>query len=140
MRRLIPVCVFAIALIPAWASASACQGADLALTSLTVASVTHGRYLTSYHLVGTVTNVGNVAQNPGAMQFVDVKQYGQRLDDRGVAPLGPGHSYTVAYVWRRAVDAGNGTTALDFRLRPVSASAQPEGACSSARADLGTLF
>jgi hypothetical protein len=90
------------------------------MTSVSVHSVTKTRFLNEYRVVGTVTNVGGAMQGSNVLQFVDINQYGSRLDDRGVPPLAPGQSYSVAYVWNRSVDAGNWTTPLSFHLRGVA--------------------
>jgi len=120
MTRLLPLVFLALSQLPIGSAASACAGPDLTVTSIRVASVHHGRYLISYRLVATVTNVGRAVQVSNVLQFLDVKQYGKRLDDRGIPPLRPGQSYKVVYVWRRAIDAGKGTTPLNFRIRVVS--------------------
>jgi hypothetical protein len=135
MIRTAALMLFAIAQLPMAAVAATCDGANLTVTHVIVASVTRTRYLKLYHVTATVTNVGNAAQPANMLQFTDVKQYGDRLDDRGIPPLGPNQSYTVSYTWRRAVDAGNWTTPLDFQIRPVAPMAGAEacvpGALSS---------
>jgi hypothetical protein len=130
MIRISTLAVAALALAPIAAGAQACTGPDLALTSLRVQSVAKGQYLNSYQIAGIVTNLGASAQSGDVLQFVDINQYGHRLDDRGVPPLGPGQSYTVTYVWKRAVDAGDWTTPLSFHIRPVTPSASQ---CSSGK-------
>ena len=120
MTRLLPLVFLALSQLPIGTAASACGGADLTVSSLRVASVHNGRYLISYRLEATATNAGRAAQVSNVLQFLDVKQYGKRLDDRGIPPLRPGQSYKVVYVWQRAVDAGKGTTPLNFRIRVVS--------------------
>lgn len=120
MTRLFPLVFLAVSQLPIGTAASACDGPGLVVASIRVASAHHGRYLISYRLVATVTNVGQAAQGSNVLQFLDVKQYGKRLDDRGIPPLRPAQSYKMVYVWRRAVDAGKGTTPLNFRIRVVS--------------------
>jgi hypothetical protein len=120
MTRALTAALFILAQAPVVAASSTCAGPDLAMTSVSVQGVTKTRFLNKYRVVGTVTNVGGAAQGANVMQFVDISQYGNRLDDRGVPPLAPGQSYTVAYVWNRSVDAGSGTTPLTFRLRGVA--------------------
>jgi subtilase family serine protease len=117
---------------PVLAAASTCAGPDLAVTSVSVQSVTKTRYLNKYRVVGTVTNVGSDVQSSNVLQFVDINQYGDRLDDRGVPPLAPGQSYTIAYVWKRSVDAGNRTTPLSFHLRGVAPQPVSLNDCSPA--------
>ena len=128
--------LIAIALVvgqaPIVAAASTCAGPGLAVTSVSVQNVTKTRYLNKYRVVGTVTNVGDATQPSNVLQFVDINQYGDRLDDRGVPPLAPGQSYVVAYVWNRAVDAGNGTTPLTFRLRGVAPLTEAISECNVA--------
>ncbi len=126
MARTLILGFLLISQAPTGAAASVCSGADLAMTSVTVQSVAKTQFLNNYRLVGTVTNVGGTTQPSNVLQFVDINQYGNRLDDRGVPPLAPGQSYTVAYVWKRAVDAGSFTTPLTFHLRgvPVSPGAE----------------
>jgi hypothetical protein len=120
MFRALTAALFILAQAPVLATAATCAGADLAMTSVSVQSVTKTRFLNEYRVVGTVTNVGGAMQGSNVLQFVDINQYGSRLDDRGVPPLAPGQSYSVAYVWNRSVDAGNWTTPLSFHLRGVA--------------------
>lgn len=127
MIRITAVALFVLAQIPVGAQA-ACDGANPAITSVTLHGMTHTRYLDLYRVTATVTNVGGSAQSGNVLQFVDVAQYGARLDDRGIPPLAPGQSYTVAYVWPRSADAGRLTSPLDFHVRLVSPQAD---ACSS---------
>ena len=119
MIRTAALTLFFVAQLPMGGVAATCGSSNLTVTHVTVASVTRTRYLNLYHVTATVTNRGS-AQPASAMQFTDVKQYGDRLDDRGVPPLAPNQSYTISYTWRRAVDAGNWTTPLEFQIRPVS--------------------
>jgi hypothetical protein len=120
MIRILTVALFILTQAPVVAAASTCAGPDLAMTSVSVQRVTKTRFLNEYRVVGTVTNVGGARQGSNVLQFVDINQYGNRLDDRGVPPLAPGQSYTIAYVWNRSVDAGSGTTPLTFQLRGVA--------------------
>jgi hypothetical protein len=112
-------------------AAAACSSASPAVTAVTLQSVTRTPYLNLYKVSATVTNSGGEAQSGDVLQFVDVVQYGGRLDDRGIPPLGPGQSYTVTYVWPRSADAGKLTSPLNFRIRYVG----PSGAqsCTSSR-------
>ncbi len=120
MTRSIAAAVFALSLLPVGATAASCAGADPAITSVALQGVTTTRYLNLYRVAVTVTNLGSVAQADNVLQFVDVMQYGDRLDDRGIPPLAAGASYTFTYVWKRAVDAGTGTTPLNFHVRFLS--------------------
>jgi hypothetical protein len=110
-------------------AAAACSTANPAVTAVTLQSVTRTPYLNLYHVSATVTNNG-AAQSGDVLQFVDVVQYGGRLDDRGVPPLAPGQSYTVTYVWPRSSEAGRLTSPLNFRIRTIGSSAE---SCSTAR-------
>lgn len=121
MVRAVVLAAFALASLPIGAAAQ-CYGANPAVTSVAVRSVSHTPHLTLYHVSATVTNLGDAAQAGDVLQFVDVVQYGGRLDDRGIPPLGPGQSYTVNYIWPRSSDAGKWTSPLDFHLRNVSAA------------------
>lgn len=120
MIRTTALVLFLLAQIPVAAFAVTCDGANPAITSVALRSLTRTPYLDLYHVTATVTNLGNAAQPGNVLQFVDVDQYGARLDDRGVPPLGPGQSYTVSYVWPRSADAGKWTSPLDFRVRLVT--------------------
>jgi subtilase family serine protease len=112
------------ALLPATAaSAVACHGIDLGITSVKVAKVTSNGSLNKYTLVGTVANLGDQRQPSNALQFVDLFTNGQRVEDRGIPPLAPGQSYTFSYIWPRATDAGSNTTVMRFSLRMVPPSA-----------------
>lgn len=103
-------------------AAANCDGPNPAVTSVSLRTVSHSPHLDFYHVTATVTNLGSQAQPGDALQFVDVVQYGGRLDDRGVPPLAPGQSYTVDYTWPRSADAGKMTSPLDFRMRTVTSS------------------
>jgi hypothetical protein len=124
-----------LAQVPVAAAAGTCSGSGLAVTAVSLRGVSRTPYLHLYRVSATVTNVGNQAQTGTALQFVDVVQYGGRLDDRGVPPLAPGQSYTVTYVWPRSADAGSRTSPLDFRLRFVSPS--PAENCSPSNGNGG---
>ncbi len=128
MIRTTVLAVFVAAQLPGIAVAASCGGPSV--TAVTVQGKDSTRYLNYYHVTATVTNRGD-AQPGNVLQFIDVDQYGDRLDDRGVPPLAPGQSYTITYVWKRAVDAGKGTTPLDFRVRPVAPSSSAECVASS---------
>lgn len=129
MVRTIALAVFVAAQLPGMALAASCGGPTV--TAVTVQSMNSTRYLNYYHVTATVTNRGDAAQAGNVMQFIDVNQYGDRLDDRGVPPLAPGQSYTITYVWKRAVDAGKWTTPLDFRIRPIAPTSAGDCLASS---------
>ena len=111
------VATLALALVPVASPAATCGGANPAITSVAVQNVTTNGGLNVYHLSGTVTNLGSMGQPSNTLQFVDIWQYGQKLDDRGIPPLAPGRSYTFGYDWQRSSEAANGTTTLSFRMR-----------------------
>jgi subtilase family serine protease len=107
-------CVLALA--PAASAAAACAGPNPAITSVVVKNVTASGQLKTYHLAGTVTNLGSQAQPSNSLQFVDIYGDTDKHDTRGIPPLAPGQSYTFRYDWQRSADAGNGTTTLHFRI------------------------
>ena len=119
--------LFAVAQLPIGAVA-ACTTPSPALATVAVQRVERTPYLNLYHVRVTVTNRGNQSQAGNALQFVDVTQYGDRLDDKGIPPLRPGESYSWTYVWKRSADAGSGTTPLNFHYRPYQ-SALASDAC-----------
>jgi hypothetical protein len=133
MIRTMTLVFLVIAQVPVAAAAS-CDGANPVITAVTLQTVGKTPYLNLYHLTAKVTNLGNQAQAGNALQFVDIVQYGGRLDDRGVPPLAPGESYTVHYVWPRSADAGKGTSPLDFRVRSVATMTD---SCSTGKASAG---
>jgi hypothetical protein len=99
------------------AVAATCAGANPAITSVAVKSVTSDGKVNNYHIVGTVANLGSQSQPSNTLQFVDIWQYGIKLDDKGIRPLAPLQSTTFAYTWQRSVEAARGTTVLNFRIR-----------------------
>ena len=121
-------------------AAAACMGSNLAVTSVAIQGVEKSQYLNNYRVVGTVTNVGSQTQGGDVLQFLDVNQYGHRLDDRGIPPLAPGQSYTVSYIWKRSVDAGQGTTPLSLHLRSISGTTLGTDTCDIATASRSILF
>jgi hypothetical protein len=119
MIRALPAVIFILALAPLGTAAATCAGADPAITSAAVQTVTSNGLLNQYHIVGTVTNLGSQAQPSNTLQFADIYVDRVRHDDRGIPPLAPGQSYTFGYTWLRAVGAGNDTTTVHFRIRMV---------------------
>lgn len=123
MNSIAATLVLAIGATPVAAlAAGTCDGAKPAVTSVSLRTISHTAHLNLYHVTATITNLGSQAQSGDVLQFVDVVQYGGRLDDRGVPPLAPGESYTVNYIWPRSSDAGAWTSPLGFQVRPVTAS------------------
>ncbi|HEY6327022.1 MAG TPA: hypothetical protein VIW73_10985 [Candidatus Cybelea sp.] len=132
MVRTIALVVFVAAQLPGIAVAASCGGPTV--TAVAVQSMNATRYLNYYHVTATVTNRGDAGQAGNVLQFIDVNQYGDRLDDRGVPPLATGQSYTITYVWKRAVDAGKWTTPLDFSIRPIAPL--PSGDCAASSSSI----
>jgi hypothetical protein len=127
VKRGFVLVLWAFAQLPIGAGA-ACTSAGPEVATVSVRRVERTPYLNLYHVRVTVTNRANEAQAGKTLQFVDVVQYGNRLDDKGIPPLAPGESYSWTYVWKRSSDAGKGTTPLDFRYRPYPSS-QISDAC-----------
>ncbi len=116
MIRTTTLATLALTLASTGYASAFCTGANPAVTAVAVKSVTTAGQENNYHLTATVTNIGSAAQATNTLQFVDIYQYGQKLDAKGIPPLNPGQSYTFSYMWPRASDAGTGTTTLSFRL------------------------
>lgn len=108
--------ILAFVLISPNSASAACAGADPAIASVPVTSVTPVGGVNQYHIAGTVVNRGNMTQASNVLQFVDISQSGQRLDAKTIPPLAPGKSFEFTYVALRSVEAGNGTTTLNFQL------------------------
>jgi hypothetical protein len=117
VERAFSLAIFAVAQIPIGVSAANCLAGSPEVATVAIQRVDRLPNLNLYHVRVTVTNRGNETQAGNTLQFVDVTQYGDRLDDKGVPPLGPGESYSWTYVWKRSADAGKGTTPLNFRYR-----------------------
>lgn len=122
MIRVLTVALFAALLAPLGASAASCAGANPAITSAVVKNVTPAGQLNTYHMTGTVTNLGSTGQPSSTLQFVDIYVDGQKRNDRGIPPLAAGQSYSFAFDWSRSGDAGPGTTTVRFRIRMVKGS------------------
>jgi len=117
MIRTISIVLFLLAQTGTAAVAATCAGANPAITSVSVKSVTSDGRLNSYHIAGTVTNLGSAGQPSNTLQFVDIWQYGNKLDDKGIPPLAPGQSASFSYTWQRSAEAARGSTVLNFRIR-----------------------
>lgn len=125
------------------APASNCAGADPAVVSAAVKSVSPaGTNLNEYHIGVTVTNVGGAAQSKDALQFVDIfaGNASEKLDAKGVPPLAVGQSYTIDYVYQRARDAGANTTTLKFTLDMRSPAGIGAQNCSAANDTFSLTF
>jgi hypothetical protein len=115
-RLLTAAALAAMACTPVAGQAASCAGPNPAITSVSVKNVTSDGRLDTYHLVGTVTNLGSQAQASNTLQFVDIYAETDKHDNRGVPPLAAGQSYTFGYDWQRSADAGKGTTTVHFRI------------------------
>lgn len=122
MIRVFTAALFAALLAPLGASAASCAGANPAITSTVMKSVTSAGPLNTYHLVGTVTNLGSSGQSSSTLQFVDIYVDGQKHNERAIPPLAPGQAYNFGFDWSRSSDAGPGTTTVRFRIRMVQGS------------------
>jgi hypothetical protein len=122
MIRTFCIVVFMLAQTAVGATAATCSGANPAITSVAVKNVTSNGGLNYYHIAGTVTNLGTQSQPSNTLQFVDIWQYGNRLDDRGIPALAAGQSYNFGYVWQRNPEAARGSTSLTFRIRMAQGS------------------
>jgi hypothetical protein len=105
-----------IARSPGGTTAARCSGADPAIVSASVKSVTHQGGVNRYHLSATVTNLGSSKQPSNVVQSVDVYQNGIKVDAHGVPPLRRNATYAVTHDYLRATDAGEGTTPFRFVL------------------------
>ncbi|HLX26012.1 MAG TPA: CARDB domain-containing protein [Candidatus Cybelea sp.] len=122
MIRVLSALLVLLGLTPGAAVAASCAGANPAITSVTVKNVTTSGQLNTYHLAGTVTNLGSQGQPSNTLQFVDIYVDQMKKNDRGIPPLAPGQSYTFGFDWPRSSDAGSGTTTVHFRVRMVQGS------------------
>jgi|SRR5579871_3236945 len=118
MLRIAILILIAVSQTPIVASA-ACYGADTSVTSVVVQYVTHTHYTNVYHIEATISNVGGQSQSPDVLQFIDVSQYGIRLDASGIPPLAVGAQHKFSYIFVRSRDAGPNTTTLNFSVRFV---------------------
>jgi len=109
----------------AMASGAACPGADPAITNVTT-SLAAGTDVNTYTLDVTITNLGSVRQPSNTLQSVVIYLDGQKKDEKGLPPLGPGKTYSFPYLVHRNADAARGSTAVRLRL----VQTQPAGACS----------
>ena len=122
MIRILTAMLVVLALAPSAAPAAGCSGPNPAITSLAVKSVSNSGMTNTYHISGTVTNLGTQGQASSTLQFVDIYVDTQKRNDRGIPPLASGQSYTFGFDWTRSSDAGAGTTTVRFRLRMVQGS------------------
>ena len=113
------ILVFVLALIPVGAFAQRCLGGNPAITHVEVQSTHNMGKMNTYHLVGTVKNMGTANQPSNTLQFVDIYDGAQRVDAKTIPPLTSSGSFTFTYNWNRASDAGAGTTTFEFKIRMV---------------------
>jgi hypothetical protein len=113
------ILVFVLALVPVGVSAQRCLGGNPAITHVGVQSVHRMGQMNTYHMVGTVKNLGTANQPASTLQFVDIYDGAQRVDSRTIPPLTAGGSFNFTYNWNRAYDAGAGSTVFDFKIRMV---------------------
>jgi hypothetical protein len=120
---------------------AACTGADPALTSVAVKSVTRANGINRYTLVGTVVNDGAQAQASNVLQFVDISQTpGEKLDSKGIPPLKAGESSTFSYVLLRSAESGDGTTTLRFQLDMRQPAASGAADCNAGNDSFSVTF
>ena len=108
-------------------AATGCSGADPTIEDLAIKNVTTQAGLATYEVSGKVVNAGSASQPSNVLQFVNIYLTGVKLDAKGVPPLKAGESYPFSYVYQRSVQAGTGSTKLDFQLgvtRPAQAASQ----------------
>lgn len=122
MIRFLPAMLAVLVLAPEPAPAATCAGPNPAVTSVGVKNVTTSGLLNTYHLVGTVSNLGSGGQASNTLQFVDIYVDRQKRDDRGIPPLAPGQPYQFGFDWQRSTNAGPGSTTVHFRIRIVQGS------------------
>lgn len=116
MIRVAIAILVALALAPLEAAAATCEGPNPAITAAKVIGVTNAGTENVYRLSGTVTNLGGSRQPTNTLQHVGIYYAGDRLDSRSIPPLLAGQSFTFTYDWQRALDAGPGTTTVEFRM------------------------
>lgn len=116
MFRILTLALFAAMLISAAPAAAGCVGSNPAMTDVRVQSVVPERRAMRWTLAGTVENLGTQSQPLNVLQSVAIFAYGQKLDQRSIPPLRAGQTFSFIYPYVRAVDAGKGTTTLDFRI------------------------
>ena len=141
MLRIVTLTVLAIVSAGPGVASAACGGADPAITTVAVKSVTQAGGINHYTLTGTVVNDGSQAQAKDTLQFVDIfQQPGEKLDAKGIPPLAPGQSYTFSYVMLRSAEAGNGTTTLHFQLDLHQPAPSASSNCNTANDTYSVTF
>src|ERR1700722_12115703 len=102
---------FVIAQNTAPSTTASCSGADPAIVGAKATSTTPKGDMSEISVTVTVVNNGSTGQQSNTLQSVDVYQNNTKVDRKGLPPLKAGQPYTFTYVFDRATDAGNGTTA-----------------------------
>jgi hypothetical protein len=109
-----------VALVPVGVSAATrCLGGNPAITHVEAQSTHTMGKMTTYHLVGTVTNMGTANQPSNTLQFVDIYDGAQKVDAKTIPPLTSSGTFHFTYNWNRASDAGAGSTTFVFKMRMV---------------------
>jgi len=109
-----------VALVPVGVSAATrCLGGNPAISHVEVQSTHTMGKMNTYHLVGTVTNMGTANQPSNTLQFVDIYDGAQKVDAKTIPPLTSSGTFHFTYNWNRASDAGAGSTTFVFRMRMV---------------------
>ena len=98
------------------ASGGACTGPDPAIVKTALQSSTENGSLRHLVVAITVSNLGDVKQASNVLQAVAVYQDGNKVDNKGVKPLGAHQLTTVTYTFDRSAQAAPGTTHLRFKL------------------------
>jgi len=113
----------------AMASGATCSGADPAITNVRTSQAADGE-VNAYTLNITVANLGSSRQPGNTLQSVVIYLDGQKKDEKGLPPLGPGQNYSFPYVVHRNADAARGSTSVRLHL----VQSQPAAACSDTNA------
>jgi hypothetical protein len=109
-----------VALVPVGVSAATrCLGGNPAITHVEVQSTHTMGKMNTYHLVGTVMNMGTANQPSNTLQFVDIYDGAQKVDAKTIPPLTSSGTFHFTYNWNRASDAGAGSTTFVFKMRMV---------------------
>jgi len=119
MNRALILGIFVLALVPAGVSAQLCLGGNPAITHVEVQSTHPMGKVNEYTLAASVRNMGTANQPSNTLQFVDIYNGTQKVDSKGVPPLTASGTYHFTYNWKRASDAGAGTTTFVFKMRMV---------------------
>lgn len=121
MNRLLTSVIIALALVPVGASAqSRCSGGNPAINHVEVQSTHTMGQVNVYVIVGSVTNMGTMNQPSNTLQFVDIYDGTEKVDSKSISPITTSGTTHFTYNWKRATDAGTGTTTLTFKLRMVN--------------------